>query len=44
MLKQAEQGILFRPPQNVTNDYPQFPLPNDSKEIKRILSKYTNLV
>ncbi len=43
MLKQAEQGILFRPPQNVINDYPQFPVTHDYEEIKAILSKYTSL-
>jgi len=40
MLKQAEAGILFRPPQNVINDYPQFPITNNYEEIKQILLNY----
>jgi phosphoserine/homoserine phosphotransferase len=40
MLKQADVGILFRPPQNVINDYPQFPVVTDYEELKLVLSKY----
>ena len=29
MLAQAEAGILFCPPQNVINEFPQFPVAND---------------
>jgi phosphoserine/homoserine phosphotransferase len=29
MLAQAEAGILFRPPQNVINEFPQFPVVTD---------------
>jgi phosphoserine/homoserine phosphotransferase len=37
MLKQAETGILFRPPVNVINDYPQFPVCTKYDELKAIL-------
>jgi phosphoserine / homoserine phosphotransferase len=40
MLKQADVGILFRPPQNVIKDYPEFPVVNDYEELKKILSGY----
>ncbi|MCX6251946.1 MAG: bifunctional phosphoserine phosphatase/homoserine phosphotransferase ThrH [Bacteroidetes bacterium] len=40
MLKQAEVGILFRPPDNVIKDYPQFPVANDYERLKEILSEY----
>jgi phosphoserine/homoserine phosphotransferase len=39
MLKQADVGILFRPPQNVIDDFPQFPVVNDYEELKTILVK-----
>jgi phosphoserine / homoserine phosphotransferase len=40
MLKQADVGILFRPPDNVIKDYPQFPVVHDYEELKNILVKY----
>jgi phosphoserine/homoserine phosphotransferase len=40
MIKQADVGILFRPPQNVISDYPQFPVVTDYDELKQILSEY----
>jgi phosphoserine/homoserine phosphotransferase len=40
MLKQSEIGILFRPPDNVIKDYPQFPVVHDYDALKRILVKY----
>ncbi|MEI6435399.1 MAG: bifunctional phosphoserine phosphatase/homoserine phosphotransferase ThrH, partial [Bacteroidota bacterium] len=40
MLKQADVGILFRPPQNVISDYPQFPVVTDYPELMEILCKY----
>ena len=40
MLKQADVGILFRPPQNVIADYPEFPVVNDYADLKEILAKY----
>lgn len=40
MLKAAEVGILFRPPQNVVNDYPEFPVANDYTSLKELLLPY----
>jgi phosphoserine/homoserine phosphotransferase len=37
MLRQAEKGILFRPPENVVAEYPQFPVTEDFEELKDIL-------
>ena len=34
MLKQANKGILFRPPANVIRDYPEFPVCTDYEELK----------
>lgn len=39
MLKEAHQGILFRPPQNVIDEYPQFPVTTTYDELKKIFSK-----
>ncbi len=40
MLKEADAGILFRPPQNVIDDFPQFPVVNNYVELKQLLEKY----
>jgi phosphoserine / homoserine phosphotransferase len=40
MLKQADIGILFRPPQNVISDFPQFPVVTDYEKLKTILAGY----
>lgn len=34
MLTQAEAGILFRPPQNVIDEFGQFPVANDYQELR----------
>ena len=39
MLKEADQGVLFRPPQNVTNDYPEFPVIHEYGELKNFLEE-----
>jgi phosphoserine/homoserine phosphotransferase len=39
MLKEADQGVLFRPPQNVINDYPDFPVMHEYMELKCFLEK-----
>ena len=33
MLKKADKGILFCPPQNVIKEFPQFPIANNYKEL-----------
>ncbi|MEI7662124.1 MAG: bifunctional phosphoserine phosphatase/homoserine phosphotransferase ThrH [Bacteroidota bacterium] len=40
MLKQADVGILFRPPQNVVSDYPEFPVVTEYDQLKIILGEY----
>ncbi len=40
MLKQADAGILFRPPQNVIDDFPQFPVVHDYDALRAIMSQY----
>jgi len=40
MLKEADAGILYKPPQNVVDDYPQFPVCTNYEELKKELSKY----
>jgi phosphoserine / homoserine phosphotransferase len=40
MLQQAEAGILFKPPQKVIDDYPEFPIANNYDELRKILEKY----
>lgn len=40
MLKQAEKGILFCPPQNVINDYPDLPVTRNYNEVRDIISGY----
>jgi phosphoserine/homoserine phosphotransferase len=42
MLKQAEKGILFGPPQKVIDDHPELPVVHDYEEIKELISFYLN--
>jgi phosphoserine/homoserine phosphotransferase len=39
MLKEADQGVLFRPPQNVIADYPEFPVIHEYGELKSFLEE-----
>lgn len=39
MLKEADTGILFRPPENVKNEFPQFPVTYNYDVLKSILEK-----
>ena len=40
MLKEADTGILFCPPDNVVKDYPELPVARNYSELKKILEKY----
>ncbi len=40
MLEEADHGILFCPPQNVIDDYPQLPVANNYTELKALIEKY----
>ncbi len=37
MLQQADKAFLFKPPQNVIDDFPQFPVATDYSEMKKLL-------
>ena len=39
MLKEADNGILFSPPDNVKNEYPEFPVTFSYEELKSIIEK-----
>ncbi len=40
MLLEAKHGVLFRPPKNVFDKYPQFPVVNEYSELIDLLSSY----
>ncbi len=40
MLLEAKHGVLFRPPKNVIDKYPQFPVVNEYSELIDLLSSY----
>ena len=42
MLKEAEKAILFRPPDNVKAEFPQFPITMNYEEMKREIKKIIN--
>jgi phosphoserine/homoserine phosphotransferase len=42
MLKEADKAILARPPQNVIDDYPEFPVVYEYENLKDLLLKYFN--
>lgn len=37
MLKEADKGILFRPPQNVIDEFPQFPVTTNYEALQAVL-------
>jgi len=39
MLKEADTGILFRPPQNIIDEYPELPVTQNYGELKVIIEK-----
>lgn len=42
MLKEADKSILANPPQNVIEDYPEFPVVHEYEKLKELLLKYFN--
>lgn len=40
MLLAADQGILYRPPQNVIDEFPQFPVITNYEDLRKMLEKY----
>jgi len=43
MLQEADEGILFKPPQNVIKDYPDFNVIDNYKDLKEYLTKVLNI-
>ena len=43
MLLEAKLGILFRPPKNVVDQFPELPVVNEYNELKDLISKYLGL-
>jgi len=39
MIQQADQGIFFRPPQKVMEEYPQFPVTTNYSELKALIEQ-----
>ena len=39
MLKAADRGVLFRPPRNVIDEFPQFPVATAYDELKTIFGE-----
>ncbi|MDX9819926.1 MAG: bifunctional phosphoserine phosphatase/homoserine phosphotransferase ThrH, partial [Desulfococcus multivorans] len=39
MLKTADHGILFRPPSNIVDEFPEFPVTTGYEELKPIYEK-----
>ena len=42
MLKQAESGILFKSPNNVIEEFPQFPAVHEFEDLKKEFLKASN--
>jgi len=40
MLEEADKGILFRPPQNVIDEFPQYPVVTGYDEVRAIIEPY----
>lgn len=43
MLKKADYGILFRPPENVMREYPEFPVIIDYSKLKSLISNHLGI-
>ena len=44
MLGEADAGILYRPPDNVIADFPQFPVTRDYRELRSEFEKATSRI
>jgi len=43
MLLEADNGILFRPPNNVIKEFPQFPIVTEYSDLKKIIANHLGL-
>jgi phosphoserine/homoserine phosphotransferase len=39
MLKAADKGVLFRPPENVVQEFPEFPVATEYEDLKEIIDQ-----
>ncbi len=44
MLKEADQSFLFKPPENVINEFPEFPVTDNYSDLKDLIRKAFNRV
>ncbi len=42
MLKAADRGLLFRPPENVIREFPEFPVTHDYNSLKELIQAIIN--
>jgi phosphoserine/homoserine phosphotransferase len=42
MLKAADRGLLFRPPENVIREFPEFPVTHDYGSLKKLIKAIIN--
>jgi len=43
MLKEAKHGFLFRPPNNVKEEFPEFPVINEYSEFRKLLENHLGI-
>ena len=43
MLLEAKHGVLFRPPENVVEQFPELPVVFEYEELKVLISQYLKL-
>ncbi|TFG29446.1 MAG: bifunctional phosphoserine phosphatase/homoserine phosphotransferase ThrH [Promethearchaeota archaeon] len=44
MLREAEYGVFFRPPENVIKEFPEFPFVNEYSDLKKLLSNHMGIL
>jgi phosphoserine/homoserine phosphotransferase len=42
MLKASDKGLLFRPPENVIREFPEFPVTHDYNSLKELILAIVN--
>jgi phosphoserine/homoserine phosphotransferase len=43
MIKAADFGVLFNPPENVVDDYPDIPVTHNIEQLKKMITKYCSI-
>jgi phosphoserine/homoserine phosphotransferase len=43
MLSEADYGIFFKPPKNVVEEFPQFPVTTEYTELKKLISNHLGI-